>query len=75
MDGDAQAPVGRRTTISFAPKVAAELDWLSEQLQLKQVDVVNRSVSVYNLIERKAVEGRKLCFMDEAGNVERVTII
>lgn len=67
--------VGRRATIAFTWQATNELDWLIENTGFKQVDVVNRAVSVYGLVERQVAQGKRLAFVSEDGTVEGVSIV
>jgi hypothetical protein len=75
MTEDVRPLVGRRATIAFTMQATNELDWLTSHLQFKQVDVVNRAVNVYGMVERKAAEGKKMAFISEDGTVEIVSIV
>lgn len=75
MTGDAKPLVGRRATIAFTARATTELDWLMGHVRMKQVDVVNRAVSVYGLFEREVAQGKKLAFIGEDGTVEVVSIV
>ncbi|WGV35711.1 hypothetical protein SEA_FRANKENWEENIE_17 [Streptomyces phage Frankenweenie] len=72
---DVKPLVGRRATIAFTVRATTELDWLMSHVQLKQVDVVNRAVSVYGLVEREVDKGKKMAFISEDGTVEIVSIV
>lgn len=75
MTENIKALVGRRATIAFTPRMTSELDWLMDHTGFKQVDVVNRAVNVYGLVEREIAQGKKLAFIAEDGTVEIVSII
>lgn len=76
MAGDVVFPVGRRATVAFTPRAATDLDWMAENLGLRQVDAVNRAVRVYAFIERELAQGKKLAFVGpDDSSVETVNII
>lgn len=75
MTEDVRHLVGRRSTIAFTARATAELDWLMGQINMKQVDVVNRAVSVYGMVEREVAKGKKMAFISEDGTVEFITIV
>lgn len=75
MTEDVKPLVGRRATIAFTAKATTELDWLIDNTGFKQIDVVNRAVSVYGLVEREVAKGKRLALLSEDGTVEVVSII
>lgn len=75
MTEDVRPLVGRRSTIAFTARATTELDWLMDRINMKQVDVVNRAVSVYGLVEREIAKGKKMAFISDDGTVEIINIV
>lgn len=66
----------RRTSITFIPKAAQDLDEMTESTGLNQNDVTNRAVQVYAFLQREFLEGKVLYLGQADGtDIERVHIV
>lgn len=71
---DEDAPlVGKRATVAFTARAAIDLDWLVERTGLKQVDVVNRAVQIYALIEEAKSSDKFLLFGQEVTETRKAS--
>jgi hypothetical protein len=66
----------RRTSITFIPKAAQDLDELMGATGLNQNDVTNRAVQIYAFMQREFLNGKVLYLGQADGtDIERVHIV
>lgn len=64
-----------RKSISFIPKALAALDRLTAKLQMKEVDVINRAVQLYDFVEQEKDKGSALYIREADGTFCKVHMI
>jgi hypothetical protein len=62
--GAGPPPVTDRITIALIPKAAADLQRLQDRTSLSKTDLVNRGISLYELIDAQLREGREVLIKD-----------
>jgi hypothetical protein len=73
--GEVSAPDLARVNVSLIPDGASALAALVERTGLKKVDVVNRSLQLFAMVDAELRAGNALIFRAPDGTEERVRIL
>ena len=69
-------PPSERITVALIPKAVADLQSLQERTGLSKTDLTNRSISLYEFIDKLIREGREVLIRDpEESETQRLHLL